>query len=483
MIPLQSMLAVFRRNFIAYFVNPTGYVFITLFILLSAIAAFWRDGFFASNLANLDQLNGYFPLLILFFVPALTMNVWSEERRAGTDELLFTLPAHDADIVIGKYLAVLGIYTVAILFSLSHIVVLSWLGDPDLGLMAATYLGYWCTGAALLAVGMVGSFVARNATVAFLLGALLCSLFVILTPIQSLLGPDAGRMIRVISIEPHFETMAEGAISGGSLVYFIAVAACALIFNIWCAVRRRSNQRFFSAWSALSLVRGLAIVVIAGCVFMLVERSGASADLTSEKLHTLQPPSRALMTSLPDDRPVLIQAYLSPTMPEAYVGRRKTVVNLLRTLDALGGERVQVAMFDTEPFTERATAVSENYGIVPRRLGTMAAGQRTTVPVYFGLVFTSGPNELVIPFLDRGLPAEYEIVRSIQTVSRTKRKVVGVLDTDVSMFGGVDFRFNVNRPDWSIIRELRKQYDVRQVQVEGPYPSDLDALVAVMPSS
>src|SRR6188474_2343594 len=160
----RAAFAVLKRNFVGYFANPTGYVFLCLFVFLTSAAAFWPHDFFIANLANLDQLNKYMPMILLVFVPAITMSLWADERRQGTDELLLTLPAADFDIVIGKYLAAAAIFTVSLIFSqicnYSVLVSLAWDGDSssvdiDTGLFFTTYLGYWMMGLAMISLGMV----------------------------------------------------------------------------------------------------------------------------------------------------------------------------------------------------------------------------------------------------------------------------------------------------------------------------------------
>ena len=476
--------AILFRELAAYFGTPTGYVFITLFVFLSAMAAFWQERFFATNLANLDQLNRFFPYLLIFLVPAITMSLWADEKKQGTEELLLTLPATDLQIVLGKYLAALAIYTVALLFSLSHVVVLCWLGSPDPGLMFSTYLGYWLMGAALLTLGMLASALTDNLTVAFILGAVLCSVPVFLDSAGAIVTGAPQRLAEKLALAQQFRDLSNGVITLGPLVYFASFALATLYLNVILLGRRRWLTGPKAPWMrGHVLARALAVAVIAGSLTLLASNSRFRVDATSEQIHSLSPETKALLRSLNPRQPVFIQAYFSPDVPRSYVEARSGLVAMLREFEAGARGGVDARIIETVKYSPQAREAQERFGIRPYRVPATEESARVMNEIFLGLAFTCGTEEFVIPFFDRGLPVEYELMRSIRVVSRARRKKIGILNTPAKLFGGLDFQNRTQAEEWSIVSELRKQYEVGQVSPDADYPDDLDALIVALPSA
>ena len=481
-IPVIRALA--RRDLRIYFSSPSGYVFITVFIFLSAAAAFWQDRFFLDNLATLDQLNALFPYLLIFFIPALTMAVWAEERKQGTDELLLTLPAGDIEVVLGKYLAVLGVYTAAVALSFSHVLVLMFLGSPDPGLVIGNYVGYWLLGGALIAVGMLASLLTANVTLAFILGAVFCAALVMIETTATLFSTSLGRLLEPLGVVGHFFEFSRGVVSFAGLLYFLLVTGVFLYLNVLLIGRRHWPKIAGSipTWGH-QLIRAVAVAIAVISVGVILSRANLRMDLTAEGLHSLSDETRNLVDELSTDRPVFIQAFVSPTVPEQYVQMRSTLLNLLAEIDAVGGSKVEVVIHETEPYTQEARNAREQFGITAREIPQLSSARAGFADVFLGLAFTCGAEEQVIPFFDRGLPAEYEIARSMRVVARTERKRIGVVNTGIRLFGGLDFQTFRSTPPWAVVEELRKQYEVVEITPSGPITEQVDGLVVVLPSS
>lgn len=485
---LHVIKAILNRNFISYFSNPTGYVFIVVFVFLSSLAAFWPNEFFNANLCNLNQLNKWLPYIMLVFIPAISMSVWAEERKQGTDELLLTIPAGDFDVVIGKYLASVAIYTVALLFSfVCNLTVLLFLGSPDLGLAAANYLGYWIVGATMLSVGMVASFLTSNVTIAFILG-------VILNAPLALAGladavpflPDVTRSIKKIGVAEQFMDFSRGVISGSSLGYFVGITA-AMLYACMVLIGRRHwrGGKDVSPMAWHYSIRFLALLVaVGGIVGFLTKHDRLRADITAERLSSLTPKTRELIAKLDPAKPVEVYAYVSEVVPELYSSQRLNFLSTLDELAAMNSQALKVYVSrNVEPFSDEAAVAEQSWGIKPERVPDRSRGTRSDESIIMGFACRSGLDKVVVPFVNRGLPVEYELVRSILTVSQPERKRLGIVSTDAKLFSSFNMQTMSSSQDQPIVQELKKQYEVVQVDPAKPITDKFAVLLAVQPSS
>ena len=501
--------AVLRRDFTGYFTSLTGYVFITLFIGMCSFLQFWQDDFFKNNLANLATLNELYPVLMLFIVPAITMSAWADERRQGVDELLLTLPITDFELVAGKYLGALSIYTVSLGFSLTLLGFLSWLGRPDAGLIFANYYAYWLLGAALLAIGMVGSVLTDNLTVGFILGSVLCAVPIFIERAGRLLGGVLEKWFEVLGATPKFEEMTRGVVPISAVLYFLVVAGVFFYINLVLVGRRRwPPQSFrigpgfeFRTYSAHLGLRATAALIAGISLVTLVGRAHLRADCTAEGLHSLSKTTRDIVEKIDPANPVFIQAFVSRKVPRSYVETRENLLNLLREYAALGGERIRINIVEAEKYTDSAREAEDRFGIRPIQLTQESGGRSETTDVFLGVAVTCGADEVVTPFFFRGLPIEYELTRSIRVASRPvksgaagakgNRLKVGILETDLKPFGGFDINTMQSQPAWELVEELKRQYEVVNVPAGGgpmgapptPYPDDLAVLIVLQPSS
>lgn len=231
---MNHILTIAKRELGGYFNSPVAYVFIVIFLLLAGFFTFMLGGFFQRGTASLDSFFVWLPWLYLFLVPAVGMRIWSEERRMGTLELLFTMPVTAWQAIIGKFLAAWLILAIALTLTFPLVLTVNYLGRPDNGIILAGYLGSFLMAGAYLSVACMTSAMTRNQVVSFILSVVAC-LFLILAgwqPVTDLLVQWASPMlvdvVASFSVMTHFNSIAKGVLDTSDLLYFASVIAFCL---------------------------------------------------------------------------------------------------------------------------------------------------------------------------------------------------------------------------------------------------------------
>ncbi|MBP9708018.1 MAG: ABC transporter permease [Oligoflexales bacterium] len=233
----QSIKPLFMREFLGYFRTPIGYVFIIVFLLASLGCMFFLGGFFESNQASMQVYFNYHPWLFLFLVPAVGMRLWAEERREGTDELLFTLPITQTQAITAKFLAGWLFIVVALALSFPLIITVNFLGEPDNGVIFTGYIGSMLMAGAYLAISCFTSAISKNQVIAFILGVIICFIMVLIgwgvftNLLAGIFSAGVIDFIASIGFISHYSAISRGLMDSRDIVYFISIITAFLTLN------------------------------------------------------------------------------------------------------------------------------------------------------------------------------------------------------------------------------------------------------------
>jgi len=235
---VRELVAIFKREFAAYFATPLAYVFIVIFLFAMGAFTFYIGHFFDNDTADLQVFFGFHPWLYLFLVPAISMRLWAEERKSGTMELLLTLPVPLWATVGGKYLAAWAFTGVALLLTFPIWITVNYLGHPDNGVILASYIGSFLMAGAYLAIGACISASTNNQVIAFVVSVLVCFLFTIsgaplvLDFFRAWAPLALVNAISSFSFLTHFTAISAGVIDLRDLIFFLSLIALFLSANV-----------------------------------------------------------------------------------------------------------------------------------------------------------------------------------------------------------------------------------------------------------
>jgi len=233
-----SVAAIAKRELAGYFSTPVAYVFIVIFLALSGAFTFYIGGFFERGQASLESFFNFHPWLYMFLIPAVSMRLWSEERKSGTIEMLMTLPISTVAAVIGKFVAAWAFIAVALALTFPLWITVNVLGQPDNGVIAASYAGSLLMAGAFLAIGSCFSALTRNQVIAFIVAAAVCFLFT-MSGLDLVLDVFRGwaphilvDTIASLSFLSHFDRVTKGLIDVRDLVFFVSMIALWLFATV-----------------------------------------------------------------------------------------------------------------------------------------------------------------------------------------------------------------------------------------------------------
>ena len=244
---MNGILSIYKREFTSYFVTPVAYVFIVIFLFMTGVFTFYLGAFYESNQADLEPFFRFHPWLYLFLIPAISMRLWSDERKSGTIELLMTLPVSITDTVVAKYLAAWSFTAIALSLTFPMWITVNYLGNPDNTVVLASYIGSLIMAGGFLAIGSCISALTKSQVIAFVISVVICFMFIlsgfpmVLDLFEDWAPQAVIDAIASFSFLTHFTSIKKGVIDIRDVIYFTALITFWLYVNVVIIENKKAN--------------------------------------------------------------------------------------------------------------------------------------------------------------------------------------------------------------------------------------------------
>lgn len=423
-----------RKEFAGFFSSPVAFIFLGGFLAVSLFVFFWVETFFARNIADIRPLFEWMPILLIFLCAAITMRMWSEERRAGTLEFLLTSPVAPLQLVLGKFFACLALVAVALALTLPLPFSVAMIGPLDWGPVFGGYLATLFLAAFYIALGLFVSARSENQIVSLLIASLLGALFYALgaNMLTGLFGTKTSEILKLLGSGARFESIGRGIIDLRDLYYYLSLTGVFLTLNIFVLERQRwagnpSNSHHRS-WGIVAML--FVCNFLAGN-FWMAPISWARADITTGRIYSISDATRGYLSQLKE--PLLIRGYFSAKTHPLLAPLVPRLRDLLEEYAIAGKGHVRVEFVDPVEKPEVEQEAGQKYGIKPVPFQFASKYQSAVVNSYFDIVIQYGDQYETLGFrelievkvqsesdlkVDLRNP-EYDITRTIKKVLYT----------------------------------------------------------------
>lgn len=429
---MKQILSIARKELSIYFGSPMALIFIGAFLGVTLFAFFWVDTFFARGIADVRPLFRWMPVFLIFLVAALTMRQWSEEQRSGTLEVLLTLPVSKAQLVFGKFLAVMALLALALALTIPLPITVSLIGNLDWGPVIGGYLAALLLAAAYASIGLFISSRTDNQIVSLIATVLVAGFFYLLgaSGVTDFVGRSLGNLLRSLGTGSRFESIERGVIDLRDLAYYLSLTGIFLTLNVLSVDGKRWSRGAASALyrRRVAITSGLVIVNLLVVNLWLYPLNILRLDLTAGREYSLSRTTRELLAGLQE--PLTIRAYVSEKTHPLLAPLVPQLSDMLREYEIAGRGKVSVEVVDPTKDPDKELEANQTYNIQPTPFQVAGRYEASVINSYFDVLVRYGDQNTVLSFRDLievqsrrdGQPdvrfrnLEYDLTRAVKKV-------------------------------------------------------------------